>query len=230
MEREQILENIGRCRRQISRAAAGEVEICAVTKTQPAQAVNWVWEAGLTRIGENRAQELLEKLPALNPHFFVDFIGQLQTNKVKYIVDQVDRVQSLDRMALAQELDRRCQASGKVMDCLVQVNIAREPQKAGLAEEDLPAFLAQAARLPGIRVRGLMAVMPLSPDPEPLRPYFRRMRQWFDRLSQDAPQGVEMRCLSMGMSGDYLVAAQEGATLVRLGSAIFGPRSPYRSA
>lgn len=224
MEREQVLQNILECRRQLRQAGGGDVEICAVTKTQSAHTANWAWEAGLTRVGENRVQELLQKLPALNPHFQVDFIGQLQTNKVKYIVDQVSRVQSLDRMALALELDRRCRAAGRVMDCLVQVNIAREPQKAGLAEEELPAFLAAAALLPGIRIRGLMAVMPLTRDPESLRPYFRRMRLWFDRLRREAPEGVAMECLSMGMSGDYLVAAQEGATLVRLGSAIFGAR------
>ena len=225
MDREKILENIRACRERLKLAAVGPVEICAVTKTQSAQTANLAWEAGLTRIGENRVQELMEKLPALNPHFQVDLIGQLQTNKVKYIVDRVSRVQSLDRMDLAREIDRRAQAKGRVMDCLVQVNIAREKQKAGLDEQELVPFLQQAAKLAGLRLCGLMAVMPLVQDPEEVRPYFRRMRTWFDRLKEEAPRGVTMQCLSMGMSGDYLVAAQEGATLVRLGSALFGARA-----
>ena len=227
MEREKILENMRACREKLEKAAAGPVEICAVTKTQSAQAANLAWEAGITRIGENRVQELMEKLPALNPHFQVDLIGQLQTNKVKYIVDRVARVQSLDRMDLAREIDKRAQAKGRVMDCLVQVNIAREKQKAGLDEGELCPFLEQAAKLQGLRICGLMAVMPLVQDPEEVRPYFRRMRTWFERLKEEAPQGVEMQCLSMGMSGDYLVAAQEGATLVRLGSALFGARPAH---
>lgn len=229
MNSEQIRENIRLCRERIEKAAGyGPVEICAVTKTHPAEVANLVWEEGITRIGENRVQELTQKLPALNAGFQVDLIGQLQTNKVKYIVDGVSRVQSLDRMALALEIDKRAQAANRVMECLVQVNIARESQKSGMDEDELTGFLAQAAKLQGIRICGLMAIMPRVSDPEEIRPYFRRMRLWFDRLKQDAPQGVTMQCLSMGMSGDYLVAAQEGATLVRLGSALFGARPPIQ--
>ncbi|MEA4898084.1 MAG: YggS family pyridoxal phosphate-dependent enzyme [Eubacteriales bacterium] len=227
MNESQIAANVARCRARLGEASAryGAPELLAVTKTMPPEVVNLVYAAGVARIGENRVQELLQKLPALNRGFTVELIGQLQTNKVKYIVDCVSRVQSLDRMALAQELDRRCQARGRAMPCLVQVNIGREAQKGGIPEDELLAFVRQAARLKGIAIEGLMAVAPIAGDAEQVRPYFRRMRAWFERLQGEAIAKVNMDTLSMGMSGDYVVAAEEGATLVRLGSAIFGSRS-----
>ena len=165
------------------------------------------------------------KIDDLNPDFQVHLIGSLQTNKVKYIIDRVDMVQSLDRDALAEELSRRAEAIHRVMDVLVQVNIAREPQKGGVSEEELPAFLKKCAALSGIHVRGLMAIMPLTDDPEEVRPYFKRMRAWFDRLREQDMDNISMDILSMGMSGDCIVAAQEGATMVRLGRALFGARA-----
>ena len=133
-------------------------------------------------------------------------------------------IQSLDRDALAEEISRRAQAAGKVMPVLVQVNIAREAQKAGVDEDDLIPFLRRCAELPGLSVQGLMAIMPIADDPEDVRPLFRRMRQWFDRLRDMDLPGVEMKTLSMGMSDDCVVAAEEGATMVRLGRALFGAR------
>ena len=195
-----------------------------MTKTQDAQTVNCVWDAGIRTIGENRVQELMDKREDLHPGFNVQLIGSLQTNKVKYIAGWVDMVQSLDRDALAQELSRRAQEHNRVLPVLVQVNIAREPQKGGVDEDELEAFLRRCARLPGIEVRGLMAIMPLVSDPEELRPYFRRMRGWFDRLREEGIENTSMDVLSMGMSGDCIVAAQEGATMVRLGRALFGAR------
>ena len=224
MDKETIGKNLDACRAALQRIGRGDVEICAVTKTMSAETVNCIRSFGITRIGENRVQELLLKFPALNPGFSVDLIGQLQTNKVKYILNCVDRIESLDRMPLAAEIDRRASALGKTMPCLVQVNIAREMQKGGVTEEELLPFLREAARLPGIRICGLMAIMPQTEDSQTLRPYFRRMRTWFERLRDEAVAHVSMECLSMGMSGDYLIAAEEGATLVRLGSAIFGSR------
>ena len=166
----------------------------------------------------------MDKREDLHPGFNVQLIGSLQTNKVKYIAGWVDMVQSLDRDALAQELSRRAQEHNRVLPVLVQVNIAREPQKGGVDEDELEAFLRRCARLPGIEVRGLMAIMPLVSDPEELRPYFRRMRGWFDRLREEGIENTSMDVLSMGMSGDCIVAAQEGATMVRLGRALFGAR------
>ena len=226
MNAETIARNIETVKKQLRDNARFEaVELCVVTKTQPVEAVNAVYDAGIHRIGENRVQEILQKLPTLNPRLLVDLIGQLQTNKVKYIVDCVSRVQSLDRMSLAQALDTRCKQAGRVMPCLVQVNIAREVQKSGLDEDKLIDFLRQASKLTGIRIEGLMAIMPLTADPREIRPYFKQMRVWFDRLREEAIEGIGMDVLSMGMSGDYVMAVQEGSTLVRVGSAIFGARS-----
>ena len=226
MEREEILKNAALWKERIGEASArwGGAEICAVTKTHDAQTVNCIWDAGIRTIGENRVQELMDKREALNPGFNVQLIGSLQTNKVKYIIDRVDMVQSLDRDALAEELSRRAEAAGRVLPVLVQVNIARDPQKGGISEEELPAFLRRCARLPGIHVQGLMSIMPLVDDPEQVRPYFRRMRCWFDRLRDENLENISMDVLSMGMSDDCIVAAQEGSTMVRLGRALFGAR------
>ena len=134
-------------------------------------------------------------------------------------------IQSLDREALALEISRRAEAAGKVMPVLVQVNIAREAQKAGVDEDGLVPLLRRCAELPGLSVQGLMAIMPIADDPEDVRPLFRRMRQWFDRLRDMDLPGIGMNTLSMGMSDDCVVAAEEGATMVRLGRALFGARS-----
>lgn len=226
MDREAIVRNVALWRERIGDASAkwGGAQICAVTKTQDAETINCVWDAGIRTIGENRVQELMDKRDGLNPNFEVQLIGTLQTNKVKYIADWVDMVQSLDRDALAVELSRRAAARGRMLPVLVQVNIAREPQKGGIDEAELEAFVRRCASLPGIRVRGLMAIMPLTDDPESLRPYFRRMRAWFERLRDAGIENTSMDTLSMGMSGDCIVAAQEGATMVRLGRALFGAR------
>lgn len=205
-------------------------QIIAVSKTVPAERVNAVLGEGIVRLGENRVQELMEKKPHLDASFQIDLIGRLQNNKVKGIINQVHMIQSLDRESLAQEIDRRAQQHGLRMPVLIQVNIGREPQKGGVDPDDLFAFARYAAALPGLDVRGLMAVMPDLRDEALLRPYFVRMSCLFDALRQEAICGVAMEELSMGMSGDYELAAAEGATVVRIGSAIFGRReTPARA-
>ena len=228
MNKETLLENIRTWRERIGEASAkwGGAEICGVSKTIDPETVNLAWEGGIRTLGENRVQELLGKLDRLNPEYKIHLIGRLQTNKVKAIIDRVDMIQSLDRDALADEIDRRARAAGRVMPVLVQVNIAREPQKAGFDEDALLPFLCRVPELPGLRVEGLMAIMPIADDPEAVRPYFRRMREWFDRLRDMELPGVSMNTLSMGMSDDCEIACQEGATMVRLGRALFGARPP----
>ena len=200
-------------------------EIIAVSKTVAAPCVNEIKEVGIVHLGENRVQEILEKLPYLDAAFQIDLIGRLQINKVKYIIDKVAMIQSLDRENLAQEIDRRAQQHGLRMPVLIQVNIGNEQQKGGIAVEDLTAFARYAAALPGLDVRGLMAVVPNLGDEDALRPYFKRMRELFEQLQNEAIAGTKIEELSMGMSGDYELAAQEGATHVRIGSAIFGARA-----
>ena len=226
MDRKSILQNISLWQERIGEASAkwGGAEICAVTKTQSADTINIAWDGGIRTIGENRVQELMDKYDALNPDYRVHIIGSLQTNKVKYIIDRADLIQSLDRDSLAEEISRRAAAKGKRMQALVQVNIARESQKGGIDEEELEAFIRRCSPLPGLKICGLMAIMPITDDPEELRPYFRRMRGWFDRLRDANIENTAMDVLSMGMSGDCIVAAQEGATMVRLGRALFGAR------
>ena len=223
---EDLLLNIQEWNARVQDAAAkwGGCEICAVTKTVDVETINRARAGGIRVIGENRVQELMQKYDALDPAYEKHIIGQLQTNKVKYIIGKVACVQSLDRDALAEELSRRSAAAGIVMPTLVQVNIAREPQKSGIDEDELLPFLKRCGALPGIRVDGLMAIMPFVDDPEEVRPYMRRMREWFDRLKDMRLENVHMETLSMGMSGDCLVAASEGATMVRLGRALFGAR------
>ena len=226
MDREALIANIREWQARIGEAAAkwGGAEICGVSKTVDPETVNLAWEGGIRTLGENRVQELLGKIDRLNPDFKIHLIGQLQTNKVKYISDRVAMIQSLDRPALAREISRRAVAAGVEMPALVQVNIACEPQKAGIDEESLVPFIRESAQLPGLRIRGLMAIMPIADDPEDVRGYFRRMRQWFERLRDMDIPGARMDVLSMGMSDDAVVAAQEGATMVRLGRALFGAR------
>jgi len=205
-------------------------EIIAVSKTVDAFRVNEVKQAGIVRLGENRVQEIMAKLPYLDASFQIDLIGRLQNNKVKYIIDKVGMIQSLDRESLAAEIDRRAQQHNLQMPVLIQVNIGNEPQKGGVAADETLAFARKAAAYPGLEVRGLMAVMPDIDDEEELRPYFVKMRALFDMLRQEAIAHTRIDELSMGMSGDYLLAAQEGATHVRIGSAIFGSRAAAQSA
>lgn len=227
MNREELNANIRAWQERIGNAAArwGDCEICGVSKTVDPETINMAWDAGIRTLGENRVQELLGKLDWLNPNFDIHLIGRLQTNKVKSVIQHVKMIQSLDREALALEISRRAQEAGLVMPALVQVNIARETQKAGVMEEELLPFIQNLARLPGVKVEGLMAIMPIAGEPESVRPYFRRMRAWFERLRDMELPGVDMHILSMGMSDDCIVAAEEGATMVRLGRALFGART-----
>ena len=198
--------------------------IIAVTKTHPAEEILPLAELGVREIGENRVQEIVEKWPELQEKFRFHCIGRLQTNKVKYIIDKVCLIQSLDRMNLALEIDRQAAKAGVVMPVLVQVSPAGEEQKGGMPPEMVRPFLQEVRQMPGLHVEGLMAVMPNTPDREYLSELFGGMRSLFEQLREEAIPGIEMRELSMGMSGDYLLAARHGATMVRLGSALLGPR------
>ena len=226
---DEIIERVRLIEQKLSRVALDRwgrsPQIIAVSKTVPAPRVNEVKAAGILRLGENRVQEILEKQPHLDASFQIDLIGRLQSNKVKYVIDKVSMIQSLDRDSLAQEIDRRAQQKRLRMPVLIQVNIGDEPQKGGIPAAETLSFARMAAALPGLEIRGLMAVMPNLNDDDELRPYFTRMRSLFDALKEENIAGTRIEELSMGMSGDYLLAAQEGATHVRIGSAIFGSRA-----
>ena len=227
MDAELLRARVEAVRANLAAASQGRYpvpKLIAVTKTHPAEMIFPLRDMGVEDIGENRVQEIEEKLPALKENFHIHLIGRLQSNKVKYIIENVCLIQSLDRLSLAAEIDRQAQKHLCVMPVLVQVSPAGEPQKGGLPPEDVRAFLREVSRMPGLRVRGLMAVMPLSRDEAYLSGLFADMRTLFDRLREEAIDGVEMEELSMGMSGDYMLAARHGTTMVRVGSALFGPR------
>ena len=229
MDTEFLRGNLDRIRAQLEEETAGRwpvPRLVAVTKTHPLEDILPLKDLGVTDVGENRVQELCGKQPGLGENFRVHLIGRLQSNKVKYIMESVCLIHSLDRWSLAQEIDRQAQMRGVRMPVLVQVSPAGEPQKGGMPPEEVPDFIRRAAELPGLEIRGLMAVMPDTRDEDVLLPLFTGMRALFDRLRDEAPRGAAMEELSMGMSGDFRLAARCGATMVRIGSAIFGPRAP----
>ncbi|MDD2647600.1 MAG: YggS family pyridoxal phosphate-dependent enzyme [Eubacteriales bacterium] len=221
-----LSENALALRREVDGALKGRQEKCeilAVTKTHSADEINPLFDMGFTKIGENRVQELLGKLPELDSRFEIHLIGQLQTNKVKYIMDCVSMIHSVDRPELLKEIDRRAREHSKVMDILIEVSIAGEEQKGGCPIDELPELAAAAQEMSGVRLRGLMTMMPLADDPETLRPYFKKMRSLFDGMKASINSEF-FDTLSMGMSRDCIVAAEEGATLLRVGTRLFGAR------
>ncbi|MBQ6288956.1 MAG: YggS family pyridoxal phosphate-dependent enzyme [Clostridia bacterium] len=227
MTREELESRVERVRKELEEASAGRYPIpklIAVTKTHSAEEILPLAEMGITDIGENRVQELLTKLPELRDRFQIHLIGRLQRNKVKQIVGDVCMIQSVDSEPLAREIHNRALAAGRRMPVLVEISPAGEEQKGGVPFEETEAFLKQIALLEGIEVRGLMAVMPLTEDQDYLDGLFARTRGLFDRIRDKNLSGIAMEELSMGMSGDYRLAAAHGATMVRVGSAIFGPR------
>ena len=195
--------------------------LIAVTKYSTVDQILPLYGLGVRDIGENRVQDLREKLPYLNEKFSLHLIGQLQSNKVKYIIKDVSLIHSVDRLSLAREIDRQAQKIGRRMPVLLQVNIAREPQKGGVAEEELFPLLRQCAGLPGVQVKGLMAIMPKDAERKTLEKLFRRMRKLFENCRAESVDGTDIQELSMGMSQDYDLAARAGATMVRVGSALF---------
>ncbi|ARP92165.1 YggS family pyridoxal phosphate enzyme [Bordetella genomosp. 9] len=203
-----------------------EVALLPVSKTFGTDRIREAAALGLRRFGESRMQEVRDKAGAL-ADLPIDWvvIGHLQTNKAKDAARLAAEVQSLDRLDLAQALDRRLQQEGRTLDVLVQVKTSPEPSKFGLDPAELPGFVRAVARdHPALRVRGLMTLAVNSPDAQAVRACFRALRTWRDRLRDEAVQGVEMSRLSMGMSGDFELAIEEGSTEVRIGSALFGAR------
>jgi len=201
------------------------VELVAAAKTRSAAEILEAIEAGAGIIGENYVQEAAEVFPSVGRRARWHFIGHLQTNKAKKAVEIFDLVETVDSAALGREIDKRAAAAGKTMEALIEINSGREPQKAGVLPEGAEALARELAALPRLRVVGVMTMGPFAGDPEDSRPYFQETRRVFDALRDAAVPGVEMRHLSMGMSHSWRVAVEEGANIVRIGTAIFGPRS-----
>jgi len=205
-----------------------EVTVVAVTKTVPLALVNEAAAAGLKDFGENRVQEAKAKIPAVTVGVRWHLIGHLQTNKVKDAVALFDLIQSVDSFRLAAEISREAGRMGKIRDVLIQVSTTDEPQKYGCSPVELEDLAGRIAELPAIRLRGLMTIGPLTEDVTQIRTAFRSLKHMFDRLAQARFGRETMTYLSMGMSGDFEIALQEGANMLRIGTAIFGSRKGDR--
>ncbi|MCA1905023.1 MAG: YggS family pyridoxal phosphate-dependent enzyme [Desulfarculus sp.] len=201
----------------------GDVTLVAVSKRNPPEAVAAALAAGQVDFGENYVQEAASKIPALGPGPRWHLIGHLQTNKARLAAQLFDFIHTLDSLKLARTLDRQAGELGRRLTVLIQVSLAGETQKSGLEPAQVPALAQAVATLPHLDLRGLMTMPPFFEDPEAARPYFARLRQLAQTLAPDLPPQA-MSQLSMGMSGDFEAAIQEGATLVRVGTAIFGAR------
>lgn len=201
------------------------VRVLAATKTQPPEVINFALANGIDLIGENRVQELLEKYDAIDKDKCeIHFIGRLQTNKVKYIIDKVSMIHSVDSLKLASEIDRRAAACGKVMDVLVEINLANEESKGGISLIEASEFADALAEFGHLRLRGLMAVAPKCDDDEKNAVLFAKIYKKLIDISASKVYNGSIDILSAGMSNDYMAAALNGANIVRLGTALFGKR------
>lgn len=217
--REVVTEAAGRSGRSPS-----EVRLMAVTKTVDDERIAAAVRAHVDIIGENYVQEAKRKLEMLGKACEWHLIGRLQTNKAKYAVRLFDMIHSVDRLELATEIDRRAREAGLVMKILIEVSVAGEETKSGVPIADAVNLVRAVAPLPNLSIRGLMTMPPWFDDPEEARPCFRALRELRDRIGAEQIPRVEMRDLSMGMTGDYAVAVEEGATIIRVGRGIFGER------
>lgn len=225
-----IETNLSLVKERIAQAAARsgrdlkDIGIIAVTKNVPLDVVNQAIQAGIRMVGENRAQEAVTKFPYLGTDVQRHFIGHLQRNKVGTVVEMADLIHSVDSLRLAEEISKWGQRLQKPVEVLIQVNISGESSKYGVGPDQLLDFIGRVSQFPNVKIRGLMTIAPECTNAEDTRPIFRELFRLAERIRESKLPGVEMRFLSMGMTNDYWVAVEEGANLVRVGRALFGPR------
>ena len=226
-----ISENIRNVEDRIQAACAragrsrDEVTLICVTKTMPVADLREAYDAGQRNFGENRVQEITEKYPQLPDDIHWHMIGHLQKNKVKYLMDRVVMIHSVDSSSLARTISKEAVKSGRIMDILLEVNAAEEESKFGLSCDEVLPMVREIASLPGIRICGLMTVAPYTDNPETNREFFKKLRDLSVDIDRQSIDNVSMHILSMGMTGDFEVAIEEGATHIRVGTAIFGKRN-----
>lgn len=221
MTKEQIKENYENVLKKVRELdKEGKVQLLIATKTQSTEDINFLISEGVDLIGENRVSEIREKYDGLDKRASLHLIGSLQKNKVKYICDKVDMIHSVDSLSLAEEINKRCEKIGRVMDILIEINSGREEAKGGILPEEADEFYASLSAFKSIRVRGLMTMAPRCNSREEYLKYFSLTKEIFDRLFKNEKNAI----LSMGMSESYLYAIEAGANLVRVGSAVFGER------
>ncbi|MDD4126008.1 MAG: YggS family pyridoxal phosphate-dependent enzyme [Eubacteriales bacterium] len=222
-------ETIGKNIAEIQNYLNGRAALLAATKTIPADVINLTYDMGIRVIGENRVNELVEKYPLLDKRFDIHFIGRLQRNKVKYIIDKVSLIHSLDSLLLAEEIEKRASRIGKIQDCLVEINLGDEISKGGIPLDKLDAFMDNIKSFSHVRIRGLMGVLPKTEDIQKNIIFFTKITQKFidikvGNVDNSIMGNNAMEILSLGMSGDYKEAVECGSNLVRIGEGIFGRR------
>lgn len=220
---DEVQENIDASCKKAGRERK-DVQLIAVSKTKPIEKLSQLYEHGCRDFGENKVQELVEKYEALPKDIRWHMIGHLQRNKVKYIVDKVFLIHSVDSLRLAEEISKEACKKNVTVNILIEVNVAQEETKFGLKAEETAELIRQISALPGICVKGLMTIAPYVENAEENRQYFRKLKQLSVDIMHKNIDNISMGSLSMGMSGDYLVAVEEGATYVRVGTSIFGER------
>lgn len=226
-----ILENINTVRENIKSACGksgrdvGEVTLIAVSKTKPYTAIEEALLSGILDYGENKVQELSEKYDILPKNIKWHMIGHLQRNKVKYLVGKTHLIHSVDSLRLAEQIEKDFAKANQYANILIEVNMAQEESKFGIAAAETESLIRDIAKLPHIRIRGLMTIAPYTDNPETNRPYFKHMKQLSVDIAGKNIDNVSMNILSMGMTGDYQIAIEEGATMVRVGTGIFGERN-----
>lgn len=220
------LREIERRCREILRRVPPQVTVLAAAKDRAPAEIRAALAAGIKHLGENYVQEAERKRPLIPEKATWHMIGRLQKNKAKRALEVFDWLQTLDSLELAQKLEALLAPRGRTLPVLVQVNVGREPQKAGVLPEELPTLVEEIRKFPHLRLKGLMAIPPAPKDPEDSRPYFRAMAKLFREIERELSleEAEEFDTLSMGMSADWEVAVEEGATMIRLGTALFGPR------
>ena len=225
-----VTENLKNVEERIQNAclragrAREEVTLICVTKTKPVEMLQEAYDAGQREFGENKVQEIVRKVPELPGDIRWHMIGHLQRNKVKQLMGRAVMIHSVDKLSLAETISNEAVKQGIVMPILIEVNVAQEESKFGIAQEDTRELVRRISLLPGVCVKGLMTIAPFTEDPESNRPYFRRLRELSVDIKQESLDNVFMDVLSMGMTGDFEVAIEEGATHIRVGTAIFGER------
>jgi pyridoxal phosphate enzyme (YggS family) len=225
-----IAENLSRIKERMAEASIrsgrepSSVKLVGVTKTVDLDRIKEAVSAGLQILGENYVQEARDKIKELKDRVSWHFVGRLQTNKAKYAVKLFDMIQTVDSFRLAQELNRRAQPLGRTVPIIIQVNLASEVSKGGVEPSECLSLIREVSVLENLQIRGLMTMPPFFDQPERARPYFAQLREMSQKIAEAQVEGVEMNELSMGMSGDFEAAIEEGATLIRVGTAIFGER------
>lgn len=225
-----IIDNLQEIEKNIMKACENsgrkreEITLIAVSKTKPVSMLEEVYNTGIRDFGENKVQELCDKYDCLPKDIKWHMIGHLQTNKVKYLMDKSYLIHSVDSLRLANEIEKQASKCDKTVEILIEVNIAEEESKFGLFKDEVISLVREIATLPHLRIKGLMTIAPYVEDPEENRQYFRQIKQLSVDINNQNIDNVSMNILSMGMSGDYMVAIEEGATMIRVGTSIFGER------